>query len=273
MTRSFHPQVWICPLVTTPSGIIEYVAWLDQHELKRYRAFGHVAAATRFLVGRAVLKSTLGRLLEVDPSDVELRYSPNGKPFISHDALHFSISHCAQAVAVIVAQQPVGIDLEQVHRPRAPWTRPQSFLHPTEAQVVAALPQAEQPEAFALRWTCQEAAIKLQDASIFDSQSRVCFERSPRTGTLDAGTLDTQGPSDKPDPSDKPGPLVKLGTCKGTPVHFASWRLCAQTARVEALETPATIPSGLVLSVAAHRLLESPLASPFESLEFSRWTS
>lgn len=261
MTRSFHPQVWICPLVTTPSGIIEYVAWLDQHELKRYRAFGHVAAATRFLVGRAVLKSTLGRLLEVDPSVVKLRYSPNGKPFISHAALHFSISHCAQAVAVIVAQQPVGIDLEQVHRPRAPWTRPQSFLHPAEAQVVAALPQAEQPEAFALRWTCQEAAIKLLDASIFDSQSRVCFERSPPPGTLDTGTLDTQGPSDK------------LGTCKGTPVHFASWRLCAQTARVEALETPATIPSGLVLSVAAHRPLESPLASPFESLEFSRWTS
>ena len=53
-------------------------------------------------------------LLEHDPG--EWRYNEHGKPFLTGDDkdTFFSISHCRDAIAVAIADQPIGIDVESI---------------------------------------------------------------------------------------------------------------------------------------------------------------
>lgn len=232
-----NPQVWICPLSEDAWNPVDVETWLDEQERVRYQGFGHPLPARRFLLGRAILKSTLGRLLGKRPWDITLAYSPNGKPGLAGEArFHFSISHCASAVAVVVAPAAIGMDLEEVQRPRQPWKRPEWFLHPNEAERVKALPLEEQAQAFSVRWTCQEAAIKLLDSSVFDPGSRTLF-----------------------------GEFMRTGTCGGQKLHFASWRVCADTGTGVSVEAAGSARSGLMLSLAS--------LAELEDVEFHHWVS
>ena len=85
-------------------------------------------------------------------------YGPHGKPFIvGHPEIHFSLSHCREAVACAVSDRPVGIDVESVQRYRE--SLAQYTMNEQEQQQIAA---AERPDvAFIRLWTMKEARLKL----------------------------------------------------------------------------------------------------------------
>lgn len=92
------------------------------------------------------------------------RYNAHGKPelLFAHtpeaQSLHFSLSHCREAVAVVVDTQPVGIDVEVFGRYTDLLAR-----HVFSPQELAALPtEAEERDRhFTLLWTQKEAVAKL----------------------------------------------------------------------------------------------------------------
>ena len=44
-------------------------------------------------------------------------YGEHGKPVISgHPDIHFNMSHCREAAICVVSDQPVGVDIESIHR-------------------------------------------------------------------------------------------------------------------------------------------------------------
>ena len=55
------------------------------------------------IISRFLLETLVGR-------KVEVKYADSGKPFC--DGMHFSISHTKNFVAVIVSNEPVGVDIE-----------------------------------------------------------------------------------------------------------------------------------------------------------------
>ena len=90
-------------------------------------------------------------------------YGPHGKPFIiGHPEIHFSLSHCREAVSCAVSDRPVGIDVESVQRYRE--SLAQYTMSDEEQQLIAA---TERPDvAFIRLWTMKEARLKLTGEGI-----------------------------------------------------------------------------------------------------------
>lgn len=105
-------------------------------------------SALRRTLARDVLGRQLGR-------PVTIGHEAGGRPVLEGlPELHISLSTRAGVVAIALAQSPVGVDVE------APGSWPVGVLHPSESAMLAALPTAEQEQAFALLWAAKEAYVK-----------------------------------------------------------------------------------------------------------------
>ena len=80
----------------------------------------------------------------------------SGKPRLANSDLHFSLTHTAAAVAVAVANEAVGIDLEQI-RPHPPRFAERYFSDAEQAQIASA---PDHDSALCRLWTAKEAVAK-----------------------------------------------------------------------------------------------------------------
>ena len=85
-------------------------------------------------------------------------YDDKGKPLLQgHPDIHFSLSHCHEAVAVAVSDHPVGIDIETTGHYSAEVAR--RVMSDDEMREIEA---SAQPEvAFTRLWTMKESLYKL----------------------------------------------------------------------------------------------------------------
>ena len=85
-------------------------------------------------------------------------YDDKGKPLLQgHPDIHFSLSHCHEAVAVAVSDHPVGIDIETTGHYSAEVAR--RVMNDDEMREIEA---SAQPEvAFTRLWTMKESLYKL----------------------------------------------------------------------------------------------------------------
>ena len=97
-------------------------------------------------------------------------YGEHGKPFIvGHPEIHFNMSHCKEAAICIIADQPVGIDIESIR------TFKQTLVDYTmNEDEIRQIQQAERPDVeFIKLWTQKEAALKLTGAGISRDMKQV----------------------------------------------------------------------------------------------------
>ena len=74
----------------------------------------------RQLAGQA-LRAILGGYLDAPPDSLQIETTPDGKPYLRTDQLHFNLSHSDNLALVAVSgQAPVGIDVEHARAFRAP---------------------------------------------------------------------------------------------------------------------------------------------------------
>jgi len=136
----------------------------EQHLLRRLplaeqqalQRFHQSADRHRSLLGRATLRTILGPMLGMAPSDVPLHQGPYGKPLLDPSAgcqAEFSISHSGDWVLVALAEQSVGVDIEQQVDPVDP-ALIRSCFTPAEQKRIRT--DAD----FYRYWTYKEAAIK-----------------------------------------------------------------------------------------------------------------
>lgn len=85
-------------------------------------------------------------------------YNQQGKPLLEgHPEIHFSLSHCREAVACAVGDEPVGIDIETVdHYSEEVATR---VMSEEEMRQIKASPDCAQE--FTRLWTMKESLFKL----------------------------------------------------------------------------------------------------------------
>lgn len=85
-------------------------------------------------------------------------YAPSGKPYIEgrHD-IHFNMSHCREAVAIALSDNPVGIDVERI-RHISP-----ALCHYVlnTAEYEGVMSSAKPEEAFCRLWTKKESLLKM----------------------------------------------------------------------------------------------------------------
>ena len=90
-------------------------------------------------------------------------YGEHGKPFIiGRPDIHFNLSHCREAVACVLSDEPVGIDVESVREYKESLVR-----YTMNDEEMASIRQADSPALeFTRLWTCKEAVLKLTGEGI-----------------------------------------------------------------------------------------------------------
>jgi 4'-phosphopantetheinyl transferase len=96
---------------------------------------------------------------------LRLLYNEHGKPsLIDYPDIYFNLSHCRDAVACIVGDSPVGVDVECIDRYRPLLLN--YTMSEQERQLIAASPHPA--TAFIRLWTMKEAVLKLSGEGIRD---------------------------------------------------------------------------------------------------------
>jgi phosphopantetheinyl transferase len=106
-------------------------------------------ARKRWVASRWALRSVLGRYLELEPAEVELRCGERGKPMLAEPAipLRFNLSHSGELALIAVAgEREVGVDVQRLGaRPAgfyADWARREAIAKCHGVGLGAQLPDA-----------------------------------------------------------------------------------------------------------------------------------
>lgn len=92
-------------------------------------------------------------------------WGEHGKPMLeSHPDIHFNLSHCKEAVACVVADRAVGLDVESIGRGNDALMR--HVLNDAEYEQV--VQSADSKVEFTRYWTQKEAVVKLTGRGIDD---------------------------------------------------------------------------------------------------------
>ncbi|WP_406725440.1 ketoacyl-synthetase C-terminal extension domain-containing protein [Streptomyces sp. GD-15H] len=159
-------HVWLAPVLADPA----LLDFLDPGERERVRGLLLEEARTLSTTAHALLRLVVAARTGVEPRQVRLVRTcrgcggAHGKPRLADPPadLEFSLSHCADLVAVAVTVgRPVGVDIETVGHLDGDRARlPRVVLSETEQRVLAAQPTARAPGAFTRYWARKEAVLK-----------------------------------------------------------------------------------------------------------------
>lgn len=157
-------HVWRADLRATPERLAEFESLLAADEAGRARRFHFPVHRARFVARRGILRSLLGRYLDVAPADVCLEPNPYGKPELARGhgmELRFNLSSSGDLALFAFARgREVGVDLERIRPELADEAIPERFFAASEVAALRALPPDRQPAAFFDCWVRKEAYIK-----------------------------------------------------------------------------------------------------------------
>lgn len=121
--------------------------------------------------GRQLLARLYRQAIAADMPAIEV--TSRGKPYFSHGAVHFSISHTDGVVFCVLSDRPVGIDAEKKTRTVDP-ALAEKLLSPAEKSRYA---MAEDKNAALLRlWVLKEAYAKATGRGFGSYLSRTDFD-------------------------------------------------------------------------------------------------
>lgn len=136
-TAAMLPAAWLVATGARPGNLIE-----------------------RSRLRRDMAQRIIARQLGLAADAVAIGHDAKGRPLLERPGgtkLHLSLATRSGLVAVALAEQPVGIDVERVAPTEAP---PLATLHPAEAAALLELPESVRPLAFARLWCAKEAYVK-----------------------------------------------------------------------------------------------------------------
>ena len=141
---------------------------LDEAELARHTRFRQAADRDRYQAAHVGARLLLGRYLGV-PSD-RLRFSQHcrhcgaehGKPMVADVAtkLDFSLTHSGSWVAIAVAAEPVGLDVQELEAGPDVAALSRAVLSPAELRWWTGQPADAARSAFFCYWARKEALLK-----------------------------------------------------------------------------------------------------------------
>jgi 4'-phosphopantetheinyl transferase len=144
-----------------------YEEMLDLEERRRHASFHFENDRHRYLVTRALVRTTLSRYAERTPADWSFSRTDYGKPHVANGAsdvqgLSFNVSHAGNLAALAIAwNRSVGIDVENVAgRRSAVFDIAKRYFSGIEAAALSAQPRGRRHDRFFEYWTLKEAYIK-----------------------------------------------------------------------------------------------------------------
>ena len=144
--------------------ISRYETWLGAAEAARYARFVRPLRQRQFLLGRALLRVAMGKLLEVAPESIALEERPGQAPRLLSPAEgpHFSISHSGHWVACALSGTTrLGLDIELRDPRRDVLALARQAFGADVAAELESMPLEVRLAAFCQSWSEAEARYKL----------------------------------------------------------------------------------------------------------------
>ena len=163
--RAPDVHIWHALLEQPGETVQALRAVLSEDELKRAERFHFDLHRWHFVAGRAILRHLLSLYTGIEPGQLQLEYTRNGKPYLpgmeDESGIRFNLSHSGgMAVYAFTRGREVGIDIEH-QRPIDDINRiAERNFSAMEYSTLGTLPDVEKLEAFYLCWTRKEAFIK-----------------------------------------------------------------------------------------------------------------
>lgn len=163
-----HIHVWSTFLRdTTDEALLRrYRALLTHEEQQQEPRFRFLRDRIRYVVTRALVRTTLSRYASISPAEWVFTKNAHGKPAIANDdaearALHFNVTHTAGLVSVGACHsRELGIDAESLAARQPSVELADRYFTPDEAAALRALPEQERHARFLETWTLKESYIK-----------------------------------------------------------------------------------------------------------------
>ena len=107
-------------------------------------------------------------LRDVGLTGAKLAVTPTGKPYLEdNEGWFFSLSHSASKVLCVIAEVPIGCDIEEITT--QPLQIMDQVLAPEERKLFIDKSRDEQEELFCMLWTGKESYLKLTGEGIVDN--------------------------------------------------------------------------------------------------------
>ncbi|HAA29695.1 MAG TPA: 4'-phosphopantetheinyl transferase [Cyanobacteria bacterium UBA8553] len=160
-----YVHVWRADLNLPAWRLQQLAQTLCSDEQHRAERFYFEQDKKYFTAGRGLLRTILGRYLDLDPKQLQFSYSSRGKPALvntnSKEALCFNLSHSnGLALYAVTRSRSIGIDLEHMRPMPDAEKLAQRFFSPQEYTVISTLLPEHKQEAFFNAWTRKEAYLK-----------------------------------------------------------------------------------------------------------------
>lgn len=135
---------------------------LEQEETDRILRMTHEKSRMRSLLGRCLLCNGIKAYMkEEEGLPLLIGYGVNGKPYLKeYQDIFFNISHSGNLVACVIANQEIGIDIQE-HNKADLKIADRFFSEKEKEQIYSCQTKEQQRELFFKLWCIKESYIKL----------------------------------------------------------------------------------------------------------------
>lgn len=171
-------HLWQMDLDLPDGKVKELEKVLSADEKTRAERFYFEQHKNRFIVGRATLRTILGRYLKLAPQQIQFEYSSRGKPSLAKNCggheLKFNLSHSQDlALYGFACDRAIGVDVEYIRSVTDVQQIARRFFSPTESALIMRLPDTEKIAAFFRGWTAKEAYLKATGDGLSGSLDKI----------------------------------------------------------------------------------------------------
>ncbi|MDZ5608972.1 4'-phosphopantetheinyl transferase superfamily protein [Bacillus pseudomycoides] len=175
--RSNQCQVWWARISDLQSW---HYSLLNETEREKANLFHHSKDRARFIIGCAISRLVLGKLLAISPLHIPIDRTcsvcklAHGRPQLPVGMPQLSVSHSGDRVTVaFTTSTPIGIDVEQINSNIDVLKMAVGVLTDIETAQLMQLPVERQIEGFLTYWTQKEAILKATGEGLMISPSNL----------------------------------------------------------------------------------------------------
>lgn len=163
-------QLWYATLDALRPRVDAYLPLLDAEEQERAARFRFAHDRERFVIAHGVLRSLLGRYLDMPPALLTIARGVYGKPIIHDTDLRFNLSDTKDALLIAFTKgQEIGADIETMARHVDHVAVSEHYFTPDEIRSIhLAETTGTGKTRFLELWTRKEAILKASGVGIMD---------------------------------------------------------------------------------------------------------
>lgn len=146
---------------------------LSREEHSRLQRIQDTHQKDNYLKTRYLLRRLLADYTNSTPQSLRIGKSQKGKPYLKDQEepeISFNLSHCRDLMLIAVANNPVGVDIEQLRPVSNCLAIAERVLPDEDVREITAATAVEREEVFFSKWTAFEARQKACGQGVFDDK-------------------------------------------------------------------------------------------------------